>query len=227
MLRPGLRHIPPIGLLWRRLARRAEFRFWQRALAEQRFQDEDREWLFTDAVGLERGFYRDKRILDLGCGPRDELAWADHAKSRVGLDPLAERYRDLLGGHAEMDLVAGSGEHMPFPEQSFDVVSSLNSLDHTDDVLRVAAEVKRVLKPRGTFLLITDVGHRARLTEPQVFSWDVVDLFGPELRLIYQRRYRDTGRGIDQSVADADELPDDELGPGVLVARFEKEERVT
>lgn len=192
-------------------------------MSERRFEGEDREWFFTDAVGLDGEFFRGKRILDVGCGPRRELAWAEHAESRVGLDPLADRYRDLLDDDVGMRLVAGVGERMPFPDESFDVISSLNSLDHVDDVALVASEVKRVLAPGGVFLLVTDVGHRARLTEPQEFSWDVIELFRPELRLVHHRRLRDTGQGIDRSVADSQELGPEEAGPGVLVARFERE----
>jgi hypothetical protein len=85
----------------------------------------------------------------------------------------------------------------------------------------VVAEVKRVLGPGGTLILLTDVGHRARVTEPQTFGWEVVDLFAPELQPRLIRRLRDTGAGIDQSVRDGIELAPADRGAGVLVARFE------
>ena len=220
LLRPSLRRIPPARAAWERLARRRELEFWTEAAAERRFEGESREPFFTDHVGLERAFYDGKRILDLGCGPRRELEWATSAAERVGLDPLAEAYRGLMDGDAGMRLVAGVGERMPFADSSFDVVASLNSLDHVEDVELVAAEVKRVLEPDGTLILLTDVGHRARVTEPQTFGWEVVDRFRPELQPRLIRRLRDTGAGIDQSVRDGVELSPADRGPGVLVARF-------
>ena len=43
-------------------------------------------WAFTEHFGLDPGFYRGKRLLDVGCGPRGSLEWADMAAERVGLD---------------------------------------------------------------------------------------------------------------------------------------------
>lgn len=221
LLRPSVRRLPPVHTAWERLARRREFEFWTRAAVEGRFVNESREPFFTEHVGLGPAFYDGKRILDVGCGPRRELEWAVDAAERVGLDPLAERYRELADDDGGMRLVTGVGERMPFAEHSFDVIASLNSLDHVDDPERVVAEVKRVLEPGGTVIVITDVGHRARVTEPQTFGWDVVELFAPELEPRLIRRLRDTGRGIDQSVRDGLELSAEDHGPGVLVARFE------
>jgi SAM-dependent methyltransferase len=226
LMRPELRRrLPPLALAWRLLGRRAELRFWREAVADGRFAGEDREPFFTHHVGLERSFYAGKRMLDIGCGPRRSLDWATMASQRVGLDPLAHRYRQLLGHSATraMIYVTGVVEQMPFDDASFDVVTSLNSLDHVDDVERAAAEIKRVLRTGGAFLLITELCHRARLMEPQDFSWDVIGLFEPQLHLAYERRYEDAGRGIDRSVEDA--VPYDETRPphpGVLVARFQK-----
>jgi SAM-dependent methyltransferase len=221
LLRSSLRRVPPVRAAWTRLARRRELEFWRRATAAGRFAGESREPFFTEHVGLERAFYDGKRILDLGCGPRGDLDWADGAVERVGLDPLADEYRELIGGEGGMRMVAGAGERMPFAADSFDVVVSLNALDHVGDLGRVIAEVKRVLVPGGTLILITDVGHRARITEPQTFGWEVVGLFAPELQPRLVRRLRDTGAGIDQSVRDGIELAPADRGPGVLVARLE------
>jgi ubiquinone/menaquinone biosynthesis C-methylase UbiE len=41
----------------------------------------------------------------------------------------------------------GGAGQIPFPDAYFDVVCSLNSLDHVDDFDKVAAEIIRVLAP--------------------------------------------------------------------------------
>jgi SAM-dependent methyltransferase len=225
LMRPGLaRLFPPIATAWRVLGRRDELRFWRAKAADGRLTREDHEPFFTTYVGLEPSFYVDKRVLDIGCGPRRRLDAVRQAAQRVGLDPLMAKYRELLPDDAwdEVDYVTGVAERMPFADASFDVVCSFNSLDHVQNVERSAAEIKRVLAPGGTFLLMTEVGHPPRLMEPQTFSWEVTSLFEPELDPVLQRRYEMAARGMDRSVAAAVPYDDDQgPHPGVLVARFE------
>src|SRR3954451_9057639 len=89
-------------------------------------------YFFTEHFGLPESFYEGKRVLDVGCGPRGTLEWADMAAERVGVDPLVPRYRELgIDDHA-MDYVAAGAEDMPFEDDSFDIVTTMNSLDHVD-----------------------------------------------------------------------------------------------
>jgi SAM-dependent methyltransferase len=226
LMQPTLaRRFPPIAAAWRRLGRRDELRFWREAIADRRFAVEDHEHVFTTSFGLNPGFYAGKRILDVGCGPRGRLEWARMAAERVGIDPLAPEYMELLGDGREngTTYVAGVAERMPFEAASFDVICSFNSLDHVQDVERSAAEIKRVLAPGGSFLLATELAHRPRLTEPQTFSWEVTGLFEPELRLVLERRYELVSNSFDRSLEM--QVPYDEARgahPGVLVARFQK-----
>ena len=60
-----------------------------------------------------------------------------------------------------MEYVADPVEHLSFADGSFDVVSSLNSLDHVDDLATAMSEIARVLVPGGSFLL---VARRRRLS---------------------------------------------------------------
>src|SRR5690349_10690247 len=53
------------------------------------------EATFTKYVGIPRSFYSGKKVLDIGCGPCGSLEWLDDAAERVGLDPLADKYREL------------------------------------------------------------------------------------------------------------------------------------
>src|SRR5206468_2928985 len=147
------------------------------------------EEFFTEHFGLMRAFYEGKRLLDIGCGPRGSLEWASMAEERVGLDPLVGSYRDLGIETHQMTYVEAHSEDVPFDDGRFDVVSSFNSLDHVDDLEPTIAEIKRVLKPGGTFLLITDVNHDPTPTEPIEFSWDIVDSLGPELSPVNIRHF--------------------------------------
>jgi SAM-dependent methyltransferase len=118
------------------------------------------------------------------------------AKTRVGLDPLADDYRALGIEAHSMEYVAAPAEAMPFGDASFDVVTSLNSLDHVEDMDRTVAEIKRVLRPGGHLLLVVEVGHEPTWSEPQTISWDVCARFEPELEVVQRRDYERGGENI-------------------------------
>lgn len=179
---------------------------------------------YTDHFGLSPAYYDGKRILDIGCGPRGSLEWADHAAERVGLDPLAAQYQSLGAARHRMRYVASGAESIPFPDGHFDVVCSFNSLDHVENLDRVIAEIGRVVKPGGLFLLITDVNHAPTLTEPLTFSWDIVYRFVPPLELVEARRFEKRDGGVYQSLHRGTAYDDRDPRPryGILSARFRK-----
>ena len=86
-----------------------------------------------------------------------------------------------------MEYVASGAESMPFPDGTFDLVCSFNSLDHVDDLGLVIPEIVRVLAPGGLFLLITDIHRHATVLEPAAYSWEIVGQFQPELELVHRR----------------------------------------
>jgi len=54
-------------------------------------------------------------------------------------------------------------------------VTCFNALDHVDDISRTLSEVARVIKKKGTFLLITEINHPPTLTEPHSISEKLLD----------------------------------------------------
>ena len=82
------------------------------------------------------------RLLDLGCGPRDQAAPAAHyGASYVGIDYSSERADLLADGHA-----------IPFRDGTFDVVLSYAVLEHLYHPFVAVQEVARVLRPGGVFV---------------------------------------------------------------------------
>ena len=76
--------------------REMEIRYWRkRQQAERVLRHDHHAWFDTEAFALSPRDYAGKRVLDIGCGPRGSLEWADGAAERVGLDPLVEDYRSL------------------------------------------------------------------------------------------------------------------------------------
>ena len=147
--------------------RAEEFRYWnERKAAEGTLHNGWYQYFYTEHFGLNLGDYAGIRVLDIGCGPRGSLDWARDAAERVGLDPLADDYRRLRPDGYLMEMVASGSEDIPYADGHFDIVCSFNSLDHVDDLDETVAEIKRVARPGGLFLLLTDVNHKATECSP-------------------------------------------------------------
>lgn len=115
----------------------SEFNYWKNVAEQEQngsFYNNHYEQFYTELFDLDKTFYNDKIVLDIGCGPRGSLEWADMTKERIGLDPLADKYENLREGNHKMDYVSSCAENIPFNDNYFDVVCSFNSLDHVDNL---------------------------------------------------------------------------------------------
>lgn len=101
--------------------------------------------------------------VDLGCGRelvRDWLPSAEAIQSRfrsdskrlVGIDCVAD---DVSRNPYLSERVVGNLLEMPFPDQSFDLATANMVAEHISEPDRFLKEVKRVLRPGGTFLFLT------------------------------------------------------------------------
>ncbi len=186
-------------------------RYWKRQFARKQTLDNSHyKKYYTDHFGLGDEDYAGKRVLDIGCGPRGSLEWADVAERRVGLDPLADRYRELGADRHAMEYVNAPSERMPFDDDEFDIVCSFNSLDHVGDVDRTIAEIKRVLRPGGSFLLLVEINHSPTACEPHsLVPAELLKRFAPELECEQLRAYRHVeDQGIYLSIDADDQLED-------------------
>jgi SAM-dependent methyltransferase len=205
-----------------------EMRFWRgvvtpilRDPAEMERERAHYEYFFTEYFGLTREDYRDKAVLDIGCGPMGSLEWADIARERVGLDPLAGHYRNLVGRAHAMTYVAAPSESIPYENGHFDVATSFNSLDHVDDVQQTVAEMKRVVSAHGRVLLIVEIGHAPTSTEPHCLDRTLIERFAPEFTTFGSTVF---GVRADHNVYGSilDDTPYTEGRPGILCARMER-----
>jgi ubiquinone/menaquinone biosynthesis C-methylase UbiE len=208
--------------------RNAELAFWHLQKGqESTLGSEHFEYFFTEHFGIDSDFYTNKRVLDIGCGPRGSLEWANSAAQRVGLDPLVNAYRELGIDNHETEYVNSGAEDIPFDDGHFDIVSSINNLDHVDDLTSAIEQIKRVTASGGTFILITEVNHEPTVTEPRTFSWEIVDRFTPEFELVNECRRLKSSNGVLNSAKSGDKpIPSDNATkPAILSARFERTQR--
>jgi SAM-dependent methyltransferase len=200
-----------------------ELAYWRgKKAAEGVLGNSHYEFFFTDYFGLSHAFYSGKRVLDIGCGPRGSLEWANMTAERVGVDPLASEYLKLGGSAHRMRYVDAPSERMPFADRYFDVVTTLNSLDHVADLESTVREIGRVLKPGGTLLVIVEVNHPPTDTEPITIGWDVPDLFASFADIVSQRKYEIGDHDIYRQIKiDARFDESDRNGrPGIFTGRF-------
>lgn len=94
-----------------------------------------------------------RRLLDVGAGQgaavhealvRGADAWGIEPSTGFGRVACA-RLRDA--GFSPRRIIRSAGERLPFPDESFDHVVSLQVLEHVEDPGRVIREIARVLKP--------------------------------------------------------------------------------
>jgi ubiquinone/menaquinone biosynthesis C-methylase UbiE len=103
-------------------------------------------------VGAGRG-----RCLDVGCGTGVHLvSLADAGWSVVGVDASADQLRVARQrARAQMAaIIQGDVGRLPFAGDAFDLVVSAFTHTDVDDFARLAAEVRRVLRPHGRFVYV-------------------------------------------------------------------------
>jgi ubiquinone/menaquinone biosynthesis C-methylase UbiE len=183
------------------LKHKSELAYWSKIKSEEGILTNSHyQYYFTVHFSLSLEYYRGKRVLDIGCGPRGSLEWADMALERIGLDPLANKYKKLGTASHKMTYIPGSSASIPFSDGYFDIVTSFNSLDHVANLDKSIAEIVRVVKPGGLFLLLSELDHPPTSCEPISFSWDIVDRFSPYFHILEERHFERQGRGIYESI---------------------------
>ena len=212
-------------LLPRHYKERTEIAYWQSRLStEGQLSNNHYLHSYTSAFDLKPGFYAGKRILDIGCGPRGSLEWADMAVERVGLDPLVPQYLKMGAQHHKMTYVAASSDAIPFPAAHFDVVCSLNSLDHVANLEKTIAEIKRVTRSGGHFLLLTEVNHPPTATEPINLPWSISNTFMDAFSLLDEKRYEIGDHNIHGQIFRDARFDESNRAdrPGIVLAKFER-----
>ena len=96
--------------------------------------------------------YRPIDLLDFGCGTG---AFLEHLErfgtvSAVESDPSAVAFCHARG-RAEVKLVP-AGAPLPFEDGAFDLITSLDVIEHIDDDVAALRELRRVLRPGGRLL---------------------------------------------------------------------------
>lgn len=125
---------------FRLVKRRVGYDYWRRRIDRYGGTDDEPE-----------------RILDVGCGAGYLLAclerWYD--ADLIGGDVAGSYVRYAADSLDRANVVRFDGTRLPFRAGTFDVVFSLQVVEHVRRPERLVAEAARVLRPRGLFVLTT------------------------------------------------------------------------
>lgn len=98
-------------------------------------------------------------LLDIGCAdgtttyqikkkfPKLKITGLDYYKGTID---FAKRTRP------QVRFVHGDAHELPFGNETFDIVTAIEVLEHLEKPKRVLSEIKRVLKPDGIFIIVQD-----------------------------------------------------------------------
>ncbi|MBW1782457.1 MAG: class I SAM-dependent methyltransferase [Deltaproteobacteria bacterium] len=108
----------------------------------------------------------DAYILDIGCGggrtvkeiassvPEGKVYGIDYSKDMV---QLSKRVNDSLIKQNIVEILYGTVSSLPFPDNMFDLVTAFEIYYFWSDLMNDLIEVKRVLKPGGSLLMVNEV----------------------------------------------------------------------
>lgn len=111
--------------------------------------------LIAEAIGG-IGINPDSRVLDVGCG-RGELL--DRIRTSYnalcyGVDVSPKSLEEATNrSDPDLNLARSDGRQLPFADGSFDLITSLDVLEHIDSADKALREMTRVVRPGGRIIL--------------------------------------------------------------------------
>lgn len=92
------------------------------------------------------------RILDVGCGTGANLELLGQFGAAEGVD-VSEEALEFCRRRGLTAVKLGAAEQLPYDDESFDLATALDVVEHLDDDVAGLKEMRRVLRPGGYALL--------------------------------------------------------------------------
>ena len=146
----------------------------------KQFRLEDDVWLIVGPLLYKLNNVREPLVLDIATGtgrlPLALLSRPLFDGHVIGLDysrKMLQQADAKLAPHAgRYTLTWHNAQHLPFPDDTFDAVCCLEALEFMPDPGGVLAEMSRVLRPGGTFLVTNRINWEGKLMPGKAFAKD-------------------------------------------------------
>jgi len=171
---------------------------------------EDRHWHTAKHALARMPVEAGDTVLDLGCGSGYALRalreTGDIGRG-VGLDGSPEMAHNAAGytDDTAVGFLVGDFDTLPFATDSVDHVWSMEAFYYAQDPDAVLRELRRVLRPGGTFFCAVN------FFEESVHTHEWQETVGVEMQLWDRERYREAFRDAGFHVAEQDTIPDREI----------------
>lgn len=157
-----------------------------------------------EVTGWALGFWEwkeDDEVLDVGCGGgvtlrrmaqnirSGHLTGVDYSKVSVELSKKTNRNHIESG---KMQILEASVESLPFLDNQFDKIITVESFYFWPDPVENLKEVRRVLKPSGTFLLVAEIYGKEGLDDEAMENVRKYQLLNPT-KEEFQKMFEDAG----------------------------------
>ncbi len=108
------------------------------------------------------------RVLEVGCGTGNYVGAIRTATDAEcwGTEPSTRMLTASIERHPALTLEPGSAEAIPFANDTFDFVYSVDVIHHIDDYAAYFSEARRVLKQVGLLCTVTDSEDAIRRRRP-------------------------------------------------------------
>jgi len=121
-----------------------------------------RDYLFEQA-----GLQHVQRVLEVGCGTGAVLAGLPTRAAPYGLDISRVALSECRVHAPRALLTQGDAHHLPFPDESFDLVYCHYLLLWIVNPLQAVSEWKRVTRRGGSILALAEPDYSARVDQPE------------------------------------------------------------
>src|SRR5213082_1511335 len=110
---------------------------------------------FVGRIALELRRYNDTapRLLDVGCGTGGNLEMLSEFGAVEGVD-VSQDAVEFCRARGVAPVKQAAAEDLPYNDESFDLVTGFDVIEHLDDDVAGLREMRRVLRPGGRVMVI-------------------------------------------------------------------------
>lgn len=136
-----------------------------------------------------------KKVLDIACGEGYGSAILAQTAAQVcgvdiSYDAVAHAQKNYISLKNNLEFKQGSADSIPYPDNTFDVVVSFETLEHLATQEEMLAEIKRVLTPDGFLILSTPDKEAYAVADGGHNEYHVKELTGSEFSALVHRYFK-------------------------------------